>query len=200
MGKFWRIVVYEYSRNVFRRRFLFGLLSIPLLMVGMGLLFVLLIRNEVDTRPVGYVDRSGLLANPVSPPRPDPPDRPVEFVPYPAEQDAEAALQAEQIQAYFVLGEDYLETSQAELVSLKQPSASSAGPVSGSGARHLAGQPAGGHPGAPQRWQSPDRALCRWQPGGERERMAQPAAAFLRRVCFHDCYVYHLRVPDAGCG
>jgi len=124
MGKFWRIVVYEYSRNVFRRRFLFGLLSIPLLMVGMGLLFVLLIRNDVDTRPVGYVDRSGLLADPVSPPRPDPPDRPVEFVAYPAEQDAEAALQAEQIQAYFVLGEDYLETSQAELVSLKQPSAS----------------------------------------------------------------------------
>jgi ABC-2 type transport system permease protein len=33
-----------------------------------------------------------------------------------------AALQAEQIQAYFVLGEDYLETSQAKMVSLKAPS------------------------------------------------------------------------------
>jgi ABC-2 type transport system permease protein len=124
MSKFWHIVVYEYSRNVFRRRFLFGLLSIPLLMVGMGLLFVLLIRQDVDSRPVGYVDYSGLLADPVSPPMPEPPDRPVEFIAYPSARDADVALKAELIQAYYVLGDDYLETSQAELVSLEQPSAS----------------------------------------------------------------------------
>lgn len=127
MSKIWGIVVYEYSRNVFRRRFLLGLLSIPLMLGGMVLLFMLVIGLEFDSRPVGYVDHSGLLADPVAPPRPSPPDRPVEFIAYPAEVEAEAALQAEQIQAYFVLDEDYLKTAHAELVSLKEPSVSARG-------------------------------------------------------------------------
>jgi ABC-2 type transport system permease protein len=124
MSKFWTIIAYEYSRNVFRRRFLFGLLSIPLMLVGMVLLFLLVLNLEFNNRPVGYVDHSGLLADPVPPPMPAPPDRPVKFIAYPAEADAEAALQAEQIQAYFVLDEDYLKTAHAELVSLKDPSVS----------------------------------------------------------------------------
>jgi len=90
----------------------------------MVLLFLLLINLEIDSRPVGYVDYAGLLADPVAPPRPRPPDRPIEFIAYPAEGEAEAALQAEQIQAYYVLDEDYLKTAYAELVSLKQPSVS----------------------------------------------------------------------------
>jgi ABC-2 type transport system permease protein len=122
--KFWRIVAYEYSRNVFRRRFLLGLLSIPLMLAGMALLFLLLINLEIDSRPVGYVDYSGLLADPVAPPRPQAPDRPIEFIAYPGEEEAQAALQVEEIQAYYVLDEDYLETAHAGLVSLKEPSVS----------------------------------------------------------------------------
>ncbi len=124
MSKFWTIVAYEYSRNVFRRRFLLGMLSIPLLIVGMALVFLLVIRLEFNNRPVGYVDHSGLLANPIPPPTPAPPDRPVEFISYQTEADAEAALQAKKIQAYFVLDTDYLKTAHAELVSLKDPSVS----------------------------------------------------------------------------
>jgi len=85
------------------------------MLVGMVLLFLLVLNLEFNNRPWAYVDYSGLLADPVPPPMPAPPDRPVEFIAYPAEADAEAALQAEQIQAYFVLDEDYLKTAHAEL-------------------------------------------------------------------------------------
>ena len=124
MSKFWTIIVYEYSRNVFRRRFLLGLLSIPLMLAGMAVLFFLFVNLEIDSRPVGYVDYSGLLADPITPPRPQAPDRPIEFIAYRGEEEAQAALQVEEIQAYYVLDEDYLETAHAKLVSLKEPSVS----------------------------------------------------------------------------
>ena len=121
MNKLWRITTYEYLRHVLRRRFLFALLSMPAVVVIMALVILLLIRIETDTTPVGYVDHSGLLADPLPPPPPDPPGKPVPFIAFQTEEEAEAALKAEEIQAYYVLSADYLATSQAELVFLKEP-------------------------------------------------------------------------------
>lgn len=124
MTKFWRVTVYEYTRHVLRRRFVFSLLSVPAILGAMALLVYFLIRADFNPLPVGYVDRSSLLSDPLPPPEPDSPDRPVEMLPFTSEAQAQAALEEQRIQAYYILPEDYLETGQARLISSESPSES----------------------------------------------------------------------------
>ncbi len=124
MNKFWKVALYEYRRHVLRRRFLFGLLSVPLMILVIGVVIFFLIRSEQDNRPLGYVDESGLLANPVSIPSSSLSEKPLTMIPYESEAQAKAALKSGQIQAYYVLEADFLQTSRASLVSLKQPNSS----------------------------------------------------------------------------
>jgi ABC-2 type transport system permease protein len=115
MNKFWLICSYEYLRHVKRKRFIFALLSMPLmivLMIGAGFLAVW---AEYDARPVGYVDALNVFANPQ--PVPSVPD---EWFPdpeirrYPDESAARAALDGDQIQGYYVLQPDYLKDGSAK--------------------------------------------------------------------------------------
>jgi len=62
----WHVMSFEYVRHVFRKRFLFGLLSLPLFLGAMALVVLLLVRSEINLDPVGYVDESGLLTDPGS--------------------------------------------------------------------------------------------------------------------------------------
>jgi len=121
MNKFWRVAFYEYTRHVLQKRFIFALLSVPFFVGMIILLIVVMVYIETDVTPVGYVDASGLLANPLPGPEPEEPDRPVPFLAFATEAEAEAALKADEIQAYFVLPEDYLQSGQAKLVYVKQP-------------------------------------------------------------------------------
>jgi ABC-2 type transport system permease protein len=61
------------------------------------------------------------LANPVPAPKVSPPEKPVPMLAFATESEAEAALQAGKIQAYYVLEQDYLTTSRAQLVYKKEP-------------------------------------------------------------------------------
>jgi ABC-2 type transport system permease protein len=115
MIKFWRVAWHEYTRHVLRRRFLLALLSVPLLIGFTILLVFFTISLEMDPTPVGYVDASGLLANPLPPPAVESPERPVPMQSFESAQAAEAALQAGEIQAYYVLPADYLQTGQAQV-------------------------------------------------------------------------------------
>jgi ABC-2 type transport system permease protein len=124
MNKFWRVVRYEYSRHVFRRRFLLGLLSVPAVILVMGLVLYLVLRSETKDTPVGYIDYSGLLANPLPAPEPQAPNRPVKLIRFEDEQQADAALQAGEIQAYYLLEDDYLSTNRTRRVSVDNPSES----------------------------------------------------------------------------
>lgn len=123
MKKTWLVFLHEYARHVFRKRFIFAVLSMPIfiiIIIGVGILAVVLQSNN---NPVGYVDSSGLLAHPVSIPRENSIfSKSIDFIPYPDETQARAALDQNQIQAYYVLSPDYLQTSKAKLVSLKEPS------------------------------------------------------------------------------
>lgn len=121
MKKFWRVAFHEYSRHVLQKRFIFALLSVPLFIVLILIMTLALVYIEMDTTPVGYVDKSGLLTNPVPVPEPERPDRLVPFMAYSDEAEAEASLRAKDIQAYFVLPEDYLQSGQAKLVYFEQP-------------------------------------------------------------------------------
>ncbi|HAD05676.1 MAG TPA: ABC transporter permease, partial [Anaerolineaceae bacterium] len=69
MNKFWIVFGHEYLRHVKRKRFILGLISIPLFMaVIMGVSLLATALSE-DTRPVGYIDQSGLFkdAQPLPP-------------------------------------------------------------------------------------------------------------------------------------
>lgn len=112
MSKFWRITWREYSRHVFRKRFLLALLSVPLLIAFTVVLVIAIIRIESSPKPVGYVDQSGLLVNPIPQAPAKFPERTVPAVAYSDEASANADMQAGKIQAYYVIAQDYLQTGQ----------------------------------------------------------------------------------------
>jgi ABC-2 type transport system permease protein len=112
------IAFHEYTRHVLRKRFIWVLLSVPLMVALLVGIVYLAISMENDYRPIAYVDHSGMLANPVpAPPR----SKPVEIRAYPAESEARKALDAGEIQAYYVLSADYLQSNHVDLVYIKSP-------------------------------------------------------------------------------
>ncbi len=121
MNKLWLVTRYEYLRHVRRKRFIFALLSLPLmvgLMIGAGFLAVL---ADYDSRPVGYVDLSGVLVNaqPVPQPSgeimPDP-----QFINFTDEKDARSDLDQKKIQGYYVLQPNYMNDGSARFVTDSQ--------------------------------------------------------------------------------
>ncbi len=126
-SKLWLMAAYEYQRHVLQKRFIFALLSMPFmiaLMIGVVALAEAL-ENRADA--VGYVDYAGVLADP----RPAPirgslpddlsSDDLIPLIPYDSEGEARAALEAKEIQAYYVIAADYAATNQVELFYLKAP-------------------------------------------------------------------------------
>jgi ABC-2 type transport system permease protein len=119
MNKLWEVMAFEYARHVFRKRFLFALLSLPLFVSIMAFVIFLLVRSEFNLTPVGYVDHSGLLTGP------DAIENDGSWVglkQFESEEGAQEALNSEEIQAYYVLSSDYLDTRQTKLVALEEPS------------------------------------------------------------------------------
>ena len=120
MKKFWLIFAQEYKKHVLRRRFIFAVLSMPLFIAVIALVGFLSVRMQYNGSPVGYVDAYGIFNNP----QPVPGEKSgllpsADFVPYPSESAARTDLQANKIQAYFVLPKDYMSTGQATLVKSK---------------------------------------------------------------------------------
>jgi ABC-2 type transport system permease protein len=121
MSKIWTIFKHEYTRHVLRKRFIFALLSVPLwilLSLGAGFLSVFL---QSDSTPVGYVDQSGLLEE-IDPAEAAPPtfEEP-ELRSFSEEAAAQAALDAREIQAYFVVPAGYPEQARTRVIYLEQP-------------------------------------------------------------------------------
>jgi ABC-2 type transport system permease protein len=117
MSKIWNVARYDIRRHVFTKGFIFVLLSVPFFIAiaaGSGYLAQ---SYEQNYAPVGYVDHAGILTNPI----PAPVEKPVELIPYENEDQARQALDAEEIQAYYVLSADYWETRSVELVYLEDP-------------------------------------------------------------------------------
>src|SRR5512136_1826484 len=106
MTKIWRVALHEYQRHVFNRRFLLGLMSVPLVVIVMVGLIFLIISMENNTTPIGYVDQAGFLSNPLPAPAPEPPDKPVPMHAFTDEAAARSALDAGQLQAYYIIPAD----------------------------------------------------------------------------------------------
>jgi ABC-2 type transport system permease protein len=90
-------------------------------MVLMVALIIVVIMLNSNPTPVGYIDHSGLLANPIPQPAVKWPERSVPMLAYTDETSATSDLQAGNLQAYYVIPSDYLQTGQAELIYLKEP-------------------------------------------------------------------------------
>jgi ABC-2 type transport system permease protein len=118
MTKFWLVSWHEYSRHVFRKRFLIVLFSVPLLLAFMIILIIGMIMMETSSKPVGYIDHSGLLADAVAQPRVKWPEQYVQMVAYTNDTSAKDDLQTKKIQAYYIVPQDYLQTGQVEVYYL----------------------------------------------------------------------------------
>jgi ABC-2 type transport system permease protein len=118
MEKLWLVTEYEYKRQVLRKRFIWVLLSVPLMVAVFFGIVYLAMSMEQDYRPIGYVDHSGMLADPIPAPARS---RPVEIRAYPAESEARKAVDAGEIQGYYIIAADYPQTNNVELVYLKRP-------------------------------------------------------------------------------
>jgi ABC-2 type transport system permease protein len=120
MIKFWQVAWHEYSRHVFRKRFIFALLSVPFFITLTVALVVLIVWMQSDPIPIGYIDHSGLLVKSVPQPAVKFPERNVSMLAYIDEAGANADLQASKIQAYYIIPKDYLESGQVEVTYLKE--------------------------------------------------------------------------------
>ena len=118
MFKMWLIARYQLGQEMRNRSFFLVLFSMPLfltLAIGVGYLVSRL--EQKSTTTVGYVDPAGdLIRMPAEPEEED-----VRLVPFDTPQAAREALEAEQVDAYYLLSADHAGTHQAELVYLKPP-------------------------------------------------------------------------------
>jgi ABC-2 type transport system permease protein len=119
MKKTWLVAFHEYRRHVFTRRFVFGLLSVPLVALAMVALVLFVISLESDSTPIGYVDYSGLLAEPVPAPKPSYPDRAVPLIRYDTEATAQVALDSGKLQSFYVLPVDYTTSGSIRVIHIK---------------------------------------------------------------------------------
>lgn len=127
MSKLWQVARYEYRKHVFQKRFAFAVLSMPALVaLTIGTVALTAAMSDNDA-PVGYVDHAGLLADPLpAPQRGSSPDEPtvgklLPLIPFESEIAAREALEAEEIQAYYVVASDYYETNHVDLVYIEAP-------------------------------------------------------------------------------
>lgn len=112
MNKVWLVIKYEYLKHVKKKRFILAILSLPLfilLMVGVGFLSVIV---QFDNTPIGYIDNSNLLRNPIEYEFEAPLwfMKPMKVFAFDDLDLAIQELENESVQAIYVLGNDFLET------------------------------------------------------------------------------------------
>ncbi|MCJ7695672.1 MAG: ABC transporter permease [Anaerolineaceae bacterium] len=122
MEKFWQIAKYEYTRHVFRKRFIFALLSMPFFIGLLAAIIILMGIFMTDRSPVGYVDHTGILENPLTEGNPKDLFEPgLEMVAFNSLESALDSLETKDIQAVFILTETYQEDYVVPLYFYDQP-------------------------------------------------------------------------------
>lgn len=122
MNKIWQIIKYEYRRHVFNKRFLFSLLSLPILIIAMAIAAFMIALFTQDTSPIGYVDDAEVLQNPIPLDiKGDIFNPAINFIPYTDKSQAQQDLEAEQIQAYYVIPVGFPESRDVDLFFIEMP-------------------------------------------------------------------------------
>jgi ABC-2 type transport system permease protein len=126
MPKLWVIAKHEYLKITRKRSFLLGTLAMPLFFVAIMAFAIIMVIASEDQRPIGYVDLAGILTAVTKLPPEKSGPQPVELQAFAAEAQAKAALEAKQIQAYYVLPADYLTSHKVQLIYWDKDPASQA--------------------------------------------------------------------------
>ncbi len=113
MRKLWLVARQEYLNQVKKKSFLLTVFGIPLFLIILFAIIILVTVMDLDKRPLGYVDQAGVIIQPESV-LSDSTTR-MTLRAYQDEEGAQAALAAQEIQAYYLLPSDYLHRQQAEL-------------------------------------------------------------------------------------
>lgn len=121
MNKFLQIALYEFKRHVFRKRFIFSLLSIPLVLFFMGGMILLIIKFENNESPIGIIDFSNSINTSLEIPETADLALPVEIISFENEETALTALESEQIQAYFIIPEGYPGNTSVSVYYIEEP-------------------------------------------------------------------------------
>ena len=122
MRKIWRVAVHDYLRHVLRKRFIFSLLSLPLMFLAIAVVAGISVLTQVDTKPAGYVDLPGVTRMAAaSNPNDEGFFTRAELVEYKSEEEARQRLEEGAITAYYVIESDYLQTGDVQLVAFDTP-------------------------------------------------------------------------------
>jgi ABC-2 type transport system permease protein len=121
MTKIWQIIKHEYLRHVVEKKFLISLLSLPFMVVVMFGVAIIIILLSIDDTPVGYIDHPGILTQAFQREQDSFLNPKIDFLSYEDKEQAQTDLESEEIQAYYVIPEDYTSTLQVELFFLDEP-------------------------------------------------------------------------------
>ncbi len=126
MNKIWLVTKYEYLKHVKKKRFILAILSLPffiLLMVGVGFLSVVI---QFDNTPIGYVDNTGILDNPIDYEFEAPLGfmKPMELYSFNNLETATKELEKGTIQAVYLLEDDFIESNTISVYANEIPDSS----------------------------------------------------------------------------
>jgi ABC-2 type transport system permease protein len=114
MRKIWFVIQYEYKKRVVKKSFLFGTLLLPIMFGIIISVTVYIVEHDKNTSPLGYVDHSGLLSQRLLPEIEDGEVR-IEFIAFQIYDQALIALENGEIQAFYLIPENYLESGKVDL-------------------------------------------------------------------------------------
>ncbi len=115
MSKTFEVAKYEYTHHVARPRFWIALLSVPLGIVLVMLFAAALSLSSMSKLPVGYVDEANLITKPfTASEKPSLFEPVIPMVPFASAEEARAAAERGDIQAYFVVPQGYESTFQVK--------------------------------------------------------------------------------------
>jgi ABC-2 type transport system permease protein len=121
MRNFWLMARHEYRKRVGTRSFLLATLGVPALIVVIMVVSILVAIGSESDLPVGYVDHAGLLdpALYAEPYLGDMDDR-LGLLPYADEEAAGTALEAGEIQGFYVLPAGYPQNPEIDVYYLEE--------------------------------------------------------------------------------
>jgi ABC-2 type transport system permease protein len=111
MSKIWLVAEHQFKKDVLKRSFLLVLISMPLFLGFTAAMGYLGARLRQQSTTLGYVDQANVLTE-----MPAAGDDQVRLVRFATVDEARAALDAEQIDAYYALPPDYPQSRQTDLV------------------------------------------------------------------------------------
>jgi ABC-2 type transport system permease protein len=121
MRNFWLMARHEYLKRVRTRGFLLATLGVPVLIVVVMVVSILVASGSRSDLPVGYVDHAGLLDPALYAERylGDMDDR-LALIPYTEEEAARIALEAGEIQGFYILPAGYPQDAQIDVYYLEE--------------------------------------------------------------------------------